>query len=59
MRLALHELEIFPLVIVGKINKASANETYIRAKTVECHLDNLSTSVDMYTEGGRSLAVIA
>jgi DNA-binding NarL/FixJ family response regulator len=41
MRLTLHELEIFPLVIVGKINKASANETYISAKTVECHLDNI------------------
>lgn len=59
MRLTLHELEIFPLVIVGKINKASANETYISAKTVEYYLDNISTCVTIHTHDGRSLAVIA
>lgn len=40
MKLTPHELEIFPLVIVGKTNKASASEIYISAKTVEFHLDN-------------------
>ena len=35
------ELQILQLVIVGKTNKAIANEIRISQKTVEFHLDNI------------------
>jgi DNA-binding NarL/FixJ family response regulator len=47
--LTTRELEILQLVIAGKTNKAIASEIEVSAKTVEFHLDNLYTKLDVRT----------
>jgi DNA-binding NarL/FixJ family response regulator len=43
------ELQILRLVIVGKTNRAIANEIYISEKTVEFHLDHVYTKIGVHT----------
>jgi DNA-binding NarL/FixJ family response regulator len=39
------EIEILRLVLVGKTNKAIADEDYLCKKTVEFHLDHIYTKI--------------
>lgn len=39
------EIEILRLVLVGKTNKAIADEVYVSKKTVEFHLDHIYTKI--------------